>query len=107
MKSLKFFGSLPKLILDRQKNTTWRIADEKNIAIGDIIALCYPDGKEFAQAQVTEVKETTFSQLNAQDKVGHEEFSSDQEMYRTYSAYYKIKVTPQTRVKIIKFKLIK
>jgi len=51
------------------------------------------------------VKETTFGKLTKRDKEGHEEFSSDDEMYRTYSRYYKTCVKPETKLKIITFRL--
>jgi hypothetical protein len=106
MKRLKFSELLPVLILSGQKNTTWRINDDKNIEVGDTISLCYNDGREFAKAEVIQVKETTFENLTEEDKKGHEKFSSDEEMYETYSRYYKMEVTPKTKVKIIKFRLL-
>lgn len=36
---------------------------------------------------------------------GHEKFSSEEEMYKTYRTYYGEKVGPDTFVKIIRFKL--
>jgi len=110
MKTLKFFEPLPKLILEEKKNTTWRVNDEKNISVGNIISLIYINdsrlGQEFARAKVINVKETTFGNLTDEDKQGHEKFSSDEDMYETYSRYYHMKVTPKTKVKIIKFRLI-
>jgi len=106
MKQLKFEEPLPKLILDRQKNTTWRIDDDKDVMLGDQVSLCYNDGREFARAKVTHVKETTFENLTDEDKQGHEEFSSDENMYQTYSKYYNKEITPKTRVKIIKFRFL-
>ncbi len=53
------------------------------------------------------VRETSFGKLAPEDKKGHEPFSSDREMYETYSRYYKISVTPQTPIKVIRFRLVK
>lgn len=105
MKYVKFTDNLIPLILKGQKYSTWRINDEKNIQTGDEISLQHNDGTEFARARVISVKMTTFLKLTLEDRKGHEEFSSDDEMYRKYSEYYKIKVKPTTQVKIIKFKL--
>jgi hypothetical protein len=106
MKMIKFSEPLPQLILDGKKWTTWRIGDEKNIAVGDEISLC--DGKEteFAKAKVLWTREKEFGRLTKEDREGHEPFSSDSEMYETYSRYYRIIVTPKTRVKVVKFKLL-
>jgi hypothetical protein len=106
MKTLKFSEPLPKLILKGKKNTTWRINDEKKIIKGDIVSLCYKDGKEFAKAQVLSTKETEFKNLNEEDFEGQAKFASENEICRVFSAYYKTKVVPETKVKIIKFKLI-
>jgi len=106
MKQLKFSEGLPELILEGKKNSTWMINDKKGIMAGDILSLCYNDGKEFTKAKVFSVKETTFEDLTEEDKGGHEEFSSDKEMYETYSKYYNMKVIPKTKIKIIKFDLI-
>ncbi len=106
MKQLKFSEPLPELILNGQKNSTWRINDEKGIAAGDKLSLCYNNCQEFAKAEATHIKEMILENLTPADKEGHEEFSSDEEMYQIYSKYYKTKVTPKTRVKIIKFKLL-
>lgn len=106
MKRLKFSEPLPSLILSGKKWDSWRINDEKGIAVGDELSLCRLDGSEFAKAKVFAVWETTFGKLNDKDREGHEVFSSDEEMYETYSRYYKMKVTPETKVKIIKYKLL-
>jgi hypothetical protein len=106
MKRLKFSDGLPELIINGKKSATWRINDEKNLSVGDELSLCRADGKEFAKAKITYVKETIFGEMAKQDKTGHENFKSDKEMYETFSEYYKDKVTQETKVKIIKFRLI-
>ena len=106
MKRLKFSEPLTKLILDGRKCTTWRIDDDKNISVGDELSLCYKNGEEFAKSKVIWVRETTFENLKEEDKEEHEIFSSEKEMYQTYSGYYKMNIGPKTKVKIIKFKLL-
>lgn len=107
-KKLKFKDELCSLILKGEKSTTWRIFDDKNISKGDRFIFINSDtGKEFTNAEITDVKETTFKYLNDDDFDGHEKFSSKEEMYKTYSKYYKTEVTEDTIVKIIKFKIEK
>ncbi len=106
MKQLKFSEPLPGMILEGKKNSSWRLNDDKGVEARDELSFCYNNGEEFAKAIVVNVKETTFGELTEEDKEGHEEFSSDEEMYVTYSKYYKMEVKPQTKLKIIKFKLI-
>ena len=64
---LKFSEPLPQLILDGQKCTTWRINDDKEIAVGDKLSLCRGDGQEFAKAEVSQVNETAFENLTEED----------------------------------------
>lgn len=106
IKKLQFSEPLPQMVLDGLKDISWRIDDEKNIAVDDILSLCYNDGREFARASVIWVKETRFKYFTEEDKEGHEKFSSDEEMYATYSRYYKMEVNPDTRVKVIKYRII-
>lgn len=107
MKRLKFSEPLPKLILSGKKDTTWRINDEKDIVKDDELSLCYNNGKEFARARVIWVSMTTFGNLTEEELKGHENFLSKEEMYKTYSKYYKSHITPETKVKVIKFKILK
>jgi hypothetical protein len=106
MKRLRFSEPLPGLVLNGQKNITWRINDDKDISVGDRLSLCRTDNSEFAQVEVIWTKETTFGNMTKEDKEGHEKFSSDKEMYQTYSGYYNMKVEPKTRVKVIKFRVL-
>ncbi|MBU1149174.1 ASCH domain-containing protein [Patescibacteria group bacterium] len=107
MKSLKFVDNLPSKILAGQKTSTWRIDDEKNIQAGDQLSLSDLSGNEFAQAKVIEVKEAAFSDLSEDDKLGHEQYKNDEEMYQQFAHYYQKPVGPETKVKIIKFELMK
>ena len=43
---------------------------------------------------------------NDDDWDGHEKYSSNEEMYKTYSGYYKREVNKDSPIKIIKFELL-
>jgi len=45
--------------------------------------------------------------LTEEDKDGHEKFTTEREMYETYSSYYKRTVDETSPVKVIKFELVK
>ena len=106
MKTLKFRKCLSELILKGEKTTTWRIFDDKDIQVNDELSLLVWETKEeFAKAKVASVREVPFKDLREEDFDRHEKFSSDKEMYETYSRYYEQPVTEDTIVKIIKFKL--
>lgn len=106
IKRCRFSDSLPELVLKGQKDLTWRVGDEKNLSPGDELSLCRMDNTEFAKATILWVKETTFGELTDEDKAGHEKFNSDQDLYNTYSRYYSVRITPDTPLKVIKFRLL-
>jgi hypothetical protein len=107
MKILKFSPPLPDKVLNWEKTITRRINDEKEIVLWDDLSLCHNDWTEFAQAIAIKVRETTFWGLTEEDFIGHEKFANEEEMYKTYKNYYHKKITPQTNLKIIEFKLTK
>ena len=107
MKSLKFRPYLVQLILDRVKNTTWRLFDDKDIKEGDELLLFnWETLEEFAKAKVVSVKEKRFNELTEEDWQGHEKFESKNEMFMEYSKYYKQRIDENTKLKIIKFRLV-
>lgn len=108
MKTLKFRKTLSELILTGKKNTTWRLFDDKNLSKGDIVSFLIQETlKEFTKVKITSIKETTFGELTDEDWDGHEKFSSNEDMYKTYSKYYNRQVTHDSPVKIIKFEIPK
>ena len=105
---LKYDQSLVPLVYNRQKETTWRINDEKGITGGDtLVCQNRQTGKKFAEAIVTSVSMKTFGTLSAEDKRKHEPFTDDTEMLETYSRYYGFPVTMETPVKVIHFNVLR
>jgi hypothetical protein len=106
VKTVKFESSPVLLITSGEKTSTWRLFDDKDLSIGDEIALQkFGHDKPFAKATIVEVVRKPFRELTDKDKTGHESYESDDEMYATYSGYYKTKVGQETEVKIISFAL--
>lgn len=95
------------MVLDWTKDTSRRLNDDKEILPWDMISLLRKSNlTEFGKAIVLRVKETTFGSLTLEDKQGHEKFESDQEMLDTYGRYYGTSVWLNSRLKVIKFKLM-
>jgi hypothetical protein len=106
MKVLKFRASLVPLIISGDKNSTWRLFDDKDLKVGDDLELkVFVTLKTFARAHITKVIEKKFGDLTTSDKQGHEEYKNDNEMYAEHTKYYKVPVNSQTPVKIIWFEL--
>jgi hypothetical protein len=107
MKILKFQKDLVPLVLNGSKTSTWRAFDDKDLSVGDNLELrTFETGESFAFVKITSVIEKTFGELTDDDKVGHETFKSDEEMYETYSRYYSTPIGPTSKVKIAHFELI-
>ncbi|MGH7204232.1 MAG: ASCH domain-containing protein [Candidatus Levyibacteriota bacterium] len=105
-KTLKFAPPLVPLVLSGEKVSTWRLWDEKNLQEGDTVDFLNKETlKQFATAKLTKVIEKQLGELTDEDKKGHERFASDEEMYQTYTTYYKKEVNAQTPIKIIWFEL--
>lgn len=83
MKQLKFTDALAKLILDGKKT-----------------------GTPFAEAEITSIKEKPLGDVVEADFDGHETYVNKEEMPTTYRSYYGEKVSWDTIVKMIGFKLI-
>ena len=107
MKTLKFATPLPTLILNSKKDTTWRLNDDKDLQPSDTITLLRTETLEpFATAIILWTKLTTFNNLTTEDKDGHEPFKDQEEMIDTYKRYYNTAITPKTKLKVVKFKLL-
>src|ERR1700704_1124630 len=108
---IKFTPELTELVKSGKKWTTWRLfyEDKKSLKAGDVITLaCRKSPTEvspFGKADIISIKKTTLGELTPEDKEGHEPFTSDEDMYKTYEKYYRQPVNYATQVMIIKFKL--
>ncbi|MEZ0287143.1 MAG: ASCH domain-containing protein [Candidatus Paceibacterota bacterium] len=106
-KTLKFQPHLAEQVRQGTKVCTWRLFDDKNLQVGDLIEL-YENGSDvpFAKATITRQVEKPLGKLEEEDWEGHERFANDKEMYATYRAYYGPRVGPKTIVKILWFDLL-
>ncbi len=106
-KTLKFREHLVPLVLSGEKDTTWRLFDDKNLTVGDKVEMVNSNtGEKFAEVELLSVKIKILGELQPTDFTGHEKFASNEEMYDTYRRYYGDRVGPDTEVKIIGFKLL-
>ncbi|HJZ06223.1 hypothetical protein A2634_02130 [Candidatus Amesbacteria bacterium RIFCSPHIGHO2_01_FULL_48_32] len=106
-KTIKFSSQLVPLIISGEKTATWRLWDDKDFQVGDVVIFIKkPEMLPFAEAELVNVKEKLFGQIreNDNDFMGHEQYP---DMYRAYSDYYGRKVERDTLVKIIRFKILK
>ena len=99
--------NLVPLVLSGEKTSTWRLFDDKDLAVGDELSLINRStNDEFTKAIITKTEEKKLKDLTTDDFEGHERYESNDEMYKTYKSYYGDKVNENTIVKMIDFKLL-
>lgn len=107
MKTLKFMPYLVPLVLSGEKTSTWRLFDDKDLQNDDnLLLINKATGEEFAKAIITKIEEKKLKDLEESDFEGHEKFESEEKMYEAYRSYYGDKVTPDTIIKMVDFKLV-
>lgn len=105
-KVIKFRDFLADLIMKGEKDSTWRLFDDKNLQTGDEVDLVnWNTGEKFAEATLISVCEKKMGEILPEDFNGHEKYESEEDMYAHYRTYYGDKVGPDTPVKIIRFQL--
>lgn len=103
MKTLKFREQLIALMKKGAKFTTWRLFDDKNLQKGERVALVnWEKGQKEGEATILSVEQKKFKDLTEKDWEGHEAFTSEKELYATYSKYYNKEIDSNTALKIIK-----
>jgi hypothetical protein len=106
MKTLKFKGFKAEWVLEGTKTSTMRLFDDKDIQVGDDLEFINSDTTEvFARAHVTNVIEKKLGELEDIDFEGHEKWDNQDEMMKSLHGYYGDKVSLDTPVKVLQFKL--
>ena len=110
MKTLKFDHDSSELILAGQKNSTWRLFDDKDLSVNDdlkIVDKVNPDDpatwKVIGTGKIREVVEKKLGDVTDQDMAGHEHYESKEQMLASYKQYYGNRVDYDDVVKIIYF----
>lgn len=104
--SLTFEPPLADLVAQCAKFTTWRVANEQDFQPGDPLTLQVRyegEKRAFGFANITSVRKMTFGTLIPDDFVGHEPFTSHEELVQTYKRYYGDQVSDETPVTVIHF----
>lgn len=108
MKTLKFKSHLVKEIQESRKTVTWRLFDDKDLTVGDHLRLLdQKSGKEFAEAEITKIREKKLGQIEESDFEGHEKYSNSEIMLQHYREYYGNRVSMDTSIKIIDFRVLR
>jgi ribonuclease HI len=110
MKKLKLDHKLAQMVISGEKRSTWRLFDDKDLSVNDVIELVdkvNPDEpqswKLIGAAKVSKIIEKRLGDINESDMDGHEKFGSQEAMLAAYRGYYGEHVGLDTTVKIIFF----
>jgi ribonuclease HI len=110
MKKLKLDHELAELVRNGEKTNTWRLFDDKDLTVNDVVELIdkvNPDQPQSWQvmgtARINKVIEKRFGDITDADYDGHEPHESREVMLATYRSYYGDNVTWDTPVKIVHF----
>jgi ribonuclease HI len=110
MKTLKLDHKLAELVQRGKKTSTWRLYDDKDLSVGDeveFIDKVDPHDRTTwvpaAVGHITQIIEKRIQDLTPEDKIGHEEFNSADQLIDVFRSYYGNGVTGETPVKIVHF----
>jgi hypothetical protein len=107
IKTLKFVSKLVPLVLLGEKDSTWRLFDDKDLKVDDNLFLIEKEsGKKFGEAVILSIREKRLGEIDVNDFDGHEKFENREKMFETYKKYYGEKVNEDSVVKMVKFKLL-
>lgn len=108
---LKLDHQLAEQVLNGEKNTTFRMFDDKDLSVNDeveIIDKVVSGDPEtwriIGVAQIEEVHQKRLGHLKDSDFDGHGNYTSEDELIASFRKYYGDKVNSDTPVKIIRFK---
>lgn len=106
MKTLKFRERLIESILSGEKTATWRLFDDKGLTIGDRLTFVNSDtGTPFATAEILAVREKKLNTITDDDYRGNGEPLSQKDLLALYKEHYGDRVTDETTIKIIDYKI--
>ncbi len=111
MKSLKLDHALAQLVLAGRKSSTWRVNDDKDLRVNDVVQLVDKvdatdpaSWRVIGEALITSVLEKQFVAVDQADMDEGEHYESLEKMLEVFRNYYGPQVNGETPVKIIRFK---
>lgn len=111
MKTLKLNHRLAKAIASNGKTSTWRLFDEKNIAVNDVVLAIdklKPKDRStwqvFGKLTINKIVEKRLRDVSESDYDDYDRYYSLEQMLGVFRGYYRGKtVSPDTPVKILYF----
>lgn len=110
MKKLKLDHELAQMVLAGTKTSTWRVFDDKDLAVNDDVELIDKVDSERPQtwrvigtARIDRIIEKRVGDIQPEDYDGHEVYSSSHALLTALQGYYGDRVTFDTPIKMVNF----
>lgn len=103
-KQLKFAKELVPLVISGEKTSTWRLYDDKDLQVNDVLDLVDAStGEVFSGAVITAIQEKTLGEISPNDFAGHGKPQSTDELVLGFKRMYGENVRIDTPVKLVDF----
>ncbi|MBP9759974.1 MAG: hypothetical protein KBD24_01240 [Candidatus Pacebacteria bacterium] len=103
MKTIKFAPHLIAQLRDGTKTTTWRLFDDKDLSVGDIVSLVDKESlTEVGTAFVARIVSKSLKEITDEELAEHG-YADVDDMYHNLHTYYGDRVTPEAEVKMLTF----
>jgi len=107
MKTLKFKSAIAKNILNGTVARTWRLFDDKQLEVDDILQLINSDdSKPFGYAKINRIVVKHIKDVTDDDMERHKIYKNIDAIINEFKGYYGNKVRPESVVKIIDFSFL-
>jgi ribonuclease HI len=107
MKTLKFNQSQISAIVDKTRISTWRLFDEKDLSVDDLVDFINSkNGESFGYAKIKEVTTKKINDINENDINNHGDSINKDKILDIFIKYYGPRVCDSDIVKVIKFEYL-
>jgi ribonuclease HI len=113
MKKLKFEHKQVESIVRGEKNSTWRLYDDKDLSVGDDIEFIdkvksnNPETwRPFGTGRIISIIEKQLGSVDADNELSNRKFDSQELLLKNFRKYYGSNVSSKTTVKIIEFSFV-
>lgn len=107
IKTLKFKSNIVEPIISGKVYKTWRLFDDKQLGVDDILQLVNSDTKqEIGYAKIVKITIKHLADLNEEDMHGHNHYNNIEEIVTKFKKFYGPKVNLKSIVKVIEFNYI-
>jgi ribonuclease HI len=104
IKTLKFKSEIVEPITSGKVYKTWRLFDDKQLEVDDILQLVNSDTKqEIGYARITKITIKHLADLDEADMRGHRQYNDIEEIVTKFKKFYGPKVNSASVVKVIEF----